>query len=253
MEEDKQVGQPASNDKEEWDQELIDKSVAFINEKANETLYKGSLEIGRYILKYFFHNDIRLASSKNPKKPNSFKALCSHRDLAVPYSTLTVMVRVAAQEAFLESNHIDTDKLTYTHKANLIGLRNNEKKISLARRCIDEGLSTRRLMELVKLSRRKLLAQQKATQEETALKNILKIEQLMSRSEKSELITDINKIRSMHSKTREELGRKAKELLERMAQNTRDCKQLLKNIEKVKKERTSGPTIPTAAASDDAP
>lgn len=55
------------------DQELIEQSVRFINEKANETLYKGSLEIGRYILNHFFHGDIRLASSKNPIKTNSYK------------------------------------------------------------------------------------------------------------------------------------------------------------------------------------
>jgi len=82
-------------------QELIEKSVEFINEKANETLYKGSLVIGEYVLKHFFNDDISLASSKNPRKPKSYRALCNHEALSVPYSTLTIMVRVAAQEKFL--------------------------------------------------------------------------------------------------------------------------------------------------------
>lgn len=154
------------------------------------------------------------------------------------------MVRVAAQEEFLETNQIDTSKLGFTHKANLIRLRNNEKKLALARRCIEENLPTRRLTEIVKQSRKNLLAQQKADHEDTALKNISKIEQLLNRSEKSELITDIHRIRSMHAKTREELWIKAKELLEKMTQNTRDCKKLLKNIEKVQKERSPVLTKP---------
>jgi hypothetical protein len=219
------------------DQELIEESVRYINDKANETIYKGSLEIGNFILRHFFNDDIKLASSKNPRKPNSYKALCRHKDLSVPYSTLTVMVRVAAQERFLKLHDIDTERLGYTHKANLIRLRNSEKKLGLARRCIDEGLSTRKLTELVKTSRQDTLAHRKMEQEETALKNIMKIEQLLNRSEKSELVTDIDKIRSMHAGTREELRKKANELLDRMAMNTRDCKTLLKNIRKIEKEK----------------
>ena len=196
------------------------------------------MEIGNYILKHFFNDDIKLASSKNPRKPNSYKALCRHRDLSVPYSTLTVMVRVAAQERFFKLHHIDTDKLGYTHKANLIRLRNGEKKLSLARRCINEGLSTRKLTQLVKSTRQNVLTQKKMKEEATAFKNILKIEQLLSRSEKSELITDISKIRSMHASTREELQKKAYELLDMMAENTKHCKKLIKNIKKVEREKT---------------
>lgn len=229
--------QIAKRDEPDADRELIETSVKYINEKANETLYKGSLEIGRYILKHFFNDDIELASSKNPRKPNSYKKLCRHRDLAVPYSTLTVMVRVAAQEAFFEANHIDTEKISYTHKSNLIRLPNDTDKINLANRCIDEGLSTRKLEALVGRSRKKILARKKTEQEETALQNILKIEQLLNRSEKSELVTDIQKIRSMHASTREELKAKAGELLEKMAENTRACRKLLKNIEIVDKEK----------------
>ena len=238
IDDDKQIKLWKTQENETIDRGFIEQSVRYINDKANETIYKGSLEIGNYILKHFFNNDIKLASSKNPRKPNSYKALCRHKDLSVPYSTLTVMVRVAAQERFLKLHNIDTERLGYTHKANLIRLRNGEKKLKLARRCIDEGLSTRKLTELVMTSRQDALAHRKMEQEETALKNIMKIEQLLSRSEKSELVTDIDKIRSMHANTRDELRKKANELLERMAMNTKDCKKLLKNIKKIEKERS---------------
>lgn len=233
----KQIKRWEDRENENVDRELIEQSVRYINDKANETIYKGSLEIGNYILKHFFNDDIKLASSKNPRKPNSYKALCRRKDLSVPYSTLTVMVRVAAQERFLKLHNIDTGRLGYTHKANLIRLRNGEKKLKLARRCIVEGLSTRKLIELVKTSRQEALAYRKMEQEETALKNIMKIEQLLSRSEKSELVTDIDKIRSMHASTRRELRKKADELLDRMAMSTKDCKKLLKNIKKIEKDK----------------
>jgi hypothetical protein len=219
------------------DQELVERSVRFINDKANETLYKGALEIGSYILKHFFNNDIVRASSKNPKKINSYKKLCRHRDLAVPYSTLTVMVRVAAQEKFLTDNQVDVSRLGYTHRANLIRLDNNAEKLALAQRCIAEGLSTRKLSELIKKKRQVLAAERKDEQANTAFQNIMKIERLIGRSEKSELITDIDKIRSMQAKTREDLREKATALLEIMSQTTKDCRKILKNLGKVEKEK----------------
>ena len=111
---DMQISPPVTDDT--VDDDFILQSVEFINEKANETLYKGSIEIGEYLLKHFFNDDIALASSRNPRKPKSYKALCEHKELAVPYSTLTIMVRVAAQERFFKTHQIQTDQLSYTHK-----------------------------------------------------------------------------------------------------------------------------------------
>lgn len=226
-----------STDISRHDRDLVERSVRFINDKANETLYKGALEIGSYILKHFFQDDITLASSKNPKKIDSYRELCRHRDLAVPYSTLTVMVRVAAQEKFLTDNRIDVSRLGYTHRANLIRLDNNTAKLDLAKQCIADGLSTRKLSELIKKKRKALSAERKESQANTAFQNIMKIERLIGRSEKSDLVTDINKIRSMQTKTREDLREKATTLLEIMSQTTRDCQKILKNLEKIEKER----------------
>ena len=230
-------GFSASSEISRHDRDLIERSVRFINDKANETLYKGALEIGSYILKYFFNNDIARASSKNPRKINSYRELCRHRDLAVPYSTLTVMVRVAAQEKFLTENRVDVSRLGYTHRANLIRLDNNEGKLALAQRCIAEGLSTRKLSELIKKERQALSAERKEEPVNTAFQNIMKIERLIGRSEKSELVTDIDKIRSMQAKTREDLREKATALLEIMSQTTKDCRKILKNLGQIEKEK----------------
>lgn len=219
------------------DRKLIEDSVQFINDKANETLYKGSLEIGNYVLKHFFNNDISMALSKNPRKPQSFKALCRHKDLTVPYSTLTVMVRVAAQENFLKGQGIDTDCLGYTHKSMLIKLENNDEKVKLAQTCMEKKLSTRQFQDVINKTKKKMIAQDKKFDEETAFRNIAKLEQMIGRTEKHELVTDINKIRSMQTKTREDLRHKATELLDIMARTSKDCKKILKNLEKVNKEK----------------
>ncbi|SLM30876.1 hypothetical protein MTBBW1_2500025 [Desulfamplus magnetovallimortis] len=50
------------------EENLIDDAVKFINEKASEVIYKGHEEIGRYILEKFYDDDIKEATSKNPKK-----------------------------------------------------------------------------------------------------------------------------------------------------------------------------------------
>ncbi|MBF0395440.1 MAG: hypothetical protein HQK78_01590, partial [Desulfobacterales bacterium] len=53
---------------------------------------------------------------------------------------------------------------------------------------------------------------------------------------KAELITDINKLRVMRPKTRKELKDKASDLLQKIALTSKECKSLLKNLEKLEKE-----------------
>ncbi len=78
---------------------------------------KGSIEIGQFLLRNFFDDNIELASSKSPKKPFNYQLLCRHEDLGVHPSTLGVMVRVGAQEKLFENEGIDMEKLKYSHRA----------------------------------------------------------------------------------------------------------------------------------------
>lgn len=135
------------------DNELIDEAIDFINEKVNESIYKGSIEIGEYILAKFFDNNIQLASSRNPKKPNSYAALCKRDDLNANPATLSIMVRIAAQERFFDKYQIDASKLNYTQKKELIKIDNEKLKIELANECINNNLSTREFEKIVKAKR----------------------------------------------------------------------------------------------------
>ena len=69
------------------DQRLIDDAVIFINSKVAETLVKGSIEIGEYLLTRFFNNDIEQATSRNAYKSISFNELCNRPDIAVSLSS----------------------------------------------------------------------------------------------------------------------------------------------------------------------
>jgi hypothetical protein len=132
------------------DEDLVDDAVVFINETAQKTIYAAYLEIGEYILKYFFNDDIKLAASRNPKKETSFNALCEREDLEVHPNRLGIMVRVASQDRFLTDKEIETKALSYTHKSKLAKLDDNEEKLKVIKQCIEEGWSTRKLEDYVK-------------------------------------------------------------------------------------------------------
>ncbi|MFC1857938.1 hypothetical protein ACFL9U_07890 [Thermodesulfobacteriota bacterium] len=134
---------------------LVDAAVVFINQTVAEKVSTGSLEIGAYLLKTFFNNDIELATSKDSNKPVSYSALCSRPDLAVSRWTLSRMVRVAAQEKFLASKRVRTTGLSYVQRMELIKLPNDDRKVELVRHCIKEGLATRDLIPLINQEYRK--------------------------------------------------------------------------------------------------
>jgi hypothetical protein len=90
-----------------------------------------------------------LASSKSPIKKESYRKLCQREDLIVSPMLLSQMVRVASQEKFLEAKTVETAGLSYTHKASLTKLENDEKKIRLIKSCIENKWSTRQLDEKI--------------------------------------------------------------------------------------------------------
>jgi hypothetical protein len=139
------------------DKTLVEQAVKFINEKANETLYKGSEEIGAYILKKFFDDDIEKATSRNPRKPASYRALCTHPGLVLRPEALSVMVRVAAQEKFFLDKKLEVKKLSYSHKAELVKLGNDDKKVELVKKMLSKPMSVRQLQTRISKMRQEAL------------------------------------------------------------------------------------------------
>ncbi len=151
----------SDDDARSVDAKLIEEAVRFINEKYNETVYKGAMEIGDYVLKHFFNDDIVLASSRNPRKATSYRKLCQAEGLIPRPETLSVMVRVAAQEKFFLSKKLETDSLSYTHKAELVKLPNDDEKVKLVKSVIKKALSSRQLEDRIETIKKQRVKEMK--------------------------------------------------------------------------------------------
>ena len=215
------------------DQALIDKSIKFINEKANETVYKGWKEIGEYILKTFFDGSIDQASSKNPKKSKSYHKLCESPELAITPGTLSVMVRVAGQENFFKDKKINTEALSYTHKAELVKLKNdNTVKMELIKACIEKSLSSRKLADLIKEERKGLRKEYPPTR----TKYFAYVDRVAKNSDIPVAFDNAKELEKLAPETRNVLKEKTKTLSEELKKLTKQCNSLLKTIDKVEKK-----------------
>ena len=217
------------------DPRLIDDAVIFINSKVAETLFKGSIEIGEYLLTHFFNDDIELATAKNAHKSLSFNELCKRPDIAVSHSTLARMVRVAAQERFFKSKRIDTNRLSYSHRLELIKLENDDVKIELARQCIQLSLSHRQLIPLVKQAREENMTKP-ITPAVQAKKHISELEHLLDGSAVPAFLHDVNQLKSIPQETRDKMREVAVQLLNQIPVISQLYESLVRNLDRIKIE-----------------
>ena len=214
-------------------QELVKEAVHFINEKANETLYKGSEEIGAYLLEKFFNNDIEYATSRNPYKSASYTALCKSEDLAVYPATLSVMVRVAAQEVFFKEKGFDTLGLSYTHKAELVKLPNVEAKLNLAREVLQGSYTTRLLSDEVKKVRKEM-GQEDRRSPLLIERFIENPRRLFDHPARNEFISDPANLKRMRPETRQRLLEKTVTMIEQTREWTERYEALKKELEEIR-------------------
>lgn len=224
----------------EVDERLVDEAVKFIKETVNKTLYQGSLEIGEYLLKNFFHDDIEFARVKNPKKPTSFAALCRRGDLGVHPTTLSEFVRVADQERFFRSRAVDTAQLTYTHRCDLVRLPNDDKKIDLLNRIAAQSLSTRELLCIIKEERRKLLPGAKAMPQAQPGKLVKALTKIFNDPALKNLDFNPDRLRDLDDAKRKEVEQKTKDALTKIGQISKCYKKLLDDLKILEKGRSEG-------------
>ena len=215
------------------DPALIDKSVEFINNAIAKTIFKGSLEIGNYLLKNFFNDDIELASSKNPHKRISFQELCRRDDLGVHPSTLSRMVRVASQERYLIDGKANVEDLTYSHKLELIKLPNDKKKLKLVEKCHKLKMSCRKLSENIFKTRQK----KRGMIEPSPLKLISNVDKLIEGTQIPTLLSKPDKLESMRPKTRTKIRERTSNLLQKMTTITKECNTLITTLDDIEKKK----------------
>jgi hypothetical protein len=223
-------------------EELVEKAVQFINEKANETIYKGSEAIGAYLLENFFQNDISLASSRNPYKSASYTALCKRTDLVVHPATLSVMVRVAAQEIFFKKGGVKTEGLSYTHKAELVKLPNAKEKTELVKRALEGSYTTRQLSDEVKKIKGESTGDEpKPTLLLAAVERCIdNPARLFDHPERSSFISDKTNLQKMKADTRQKLYEKSKSMIELTREWTKRYEALKTQLEEIEGVKPTG-------------
>jgi hypothetical protein len=165
------------------EQNPLDATVRFINDKMRESsqlLDVTRLEIGEYVLDHIFEGDVAIASSRNPKKHNGYRSVCDNEALEVKPPELSQMLRVAAQERFLSQSNVDTTTLSYTHKTELIKLKNDTEKVTFVLGIVVDPPSTRELADRVKEMRSEGRTTQANLPQKRKLESLTRI---MSRTE----------------------------------------------------------------------
>ena len=122
----------------------IEEAVIVINEKANSTA-KSLIEIGQYLLKEFFDNDIKKAEDRAPRKGISLRKIADHKDITLSFMSLSNAIRLAGQESLF--THEKYKELTETHKLLLFSLSDDKAKKSYADKVVKDKLSVRALRD----------------------------------------------------------------------------------------------------------
>ena len=125
------------------------------------------------------------------------------------------MVRVAGQEKFFQSQDLPTDRLSYSHKAELVKIPDDENKVDLFKEAVAKSLSLRMLGDRVRQMRAGSVSNEpsvllggrkKGFDPEGLLKN--------------PLFKDEKELRSMNPETREQLLREVTKTLDRLSSYT---------------------------------
>ncbi|MBF0509714.1 MAG: hypothetical protein HQK57_12425, partial [Deltaproteobacteria bacterium] len=129
-------------------------AVAMINEAEGAVNILGSryLAVGRFLLERLLEADPKAVWSKEFSNDRIYLKLCNHPELSVPDAHISRMIKLAIQEKYLMEVMPDSVGISYSKKLELLRIQNNgPAKIQIARRCIDERLSTRQLGEAIDL------------------------------------------------------------------------------------------------------
>jgi hypothetical protein len=223
---------------ESVENELVEEAIKFINETVRETFYKGYLEIGKYLFVKFYDSDIERVRSKNPKKKASLRKLKSHHGLPVHPSTLHDMVRVVAQEHFFSEHDVDSSQLTYTHKCELVKLPDDDNKIDLVQRIINESMSTRQLTHVI-TDKRKELTKSKTGKPEmiSAPTQLIKdLKGLFDPKISKQLFINPDELKTLQPEQRNDLKGKIGETLAKLQEVTRIFKKCLQEIKTIETE-----------------
>ena len=127
--------------------DLLDQAVVEINRIHTQKGLELARALGRYLVRTFFGGSLR-SFRERQSGHTTFRALARRTDLHLSYSTLWTSVAVLEQLNQLPE-HVGRC-LSYSHHRALLPVKDLGVKIRLARRVVDEELTTRQLDSLIR-------------------------------------------------------------------------------------------------------
>ena len=138
---------PPLQGEESLDPVLLDRAVAEINRIYASKGLETARTIGNYVVETFFGGELD-AFHQREKRHTTFRALAEREDLHVAYNTIWYSVAVLEQLRLLPESIAEA--LPLTHHKLLLPVNDASAKVDLARRAIEEGLSSRDFAQVVK-------------------------------------------------------------------------------------------------------
>ena len=143
-----------------WDPDAIDEAVDEIAKILQRTVFRGMRQIGEYVLKQFYDNDVSLVRSRSHGKHATLRALikrCKDRGLPVSRTFLNNSINVAilVGELELAGSSQDYKSLSKSHQVELLSVGRADIEVAalLAARARQEGWSVVELRGAVKAER----------------------------------------------------------------------------------------------------
>lgn len=146
------------------------------------------------------------------------------------------MVKVAAQERYLQTINFDYSKLHYSHLEKLALLPNDSLKIEIARECIAENLNTRQLSYRI---RNQIIESEPADsdvtetdpKEETVEDLFFFLDQLTGKVASLNFDTLLQSFEHLSLETNESLQNKLMTLIDTMDAAETDCENVLRKLQ----------------------
>lgn len=135
-----------------FDKKLVDEAAVWICKKLDETVYRGTVEIGNYVIDTFFKGDIEAITSKNPHKDASFGALtekCGTQELPMSKSALSRAVGIAIIVRQQPDETSAFKQLAPSMQEALLPLRDPAKVEKVAKQAVAKEMSVREVRDVV--------------------------------------------------------------------------------------------------------
>jgi len=126
---------------------MLNDAVTFVNSKMDRTAVS-LIEIGEYLLKHFFEDDLTKVSSRAPRKGVSLRKLAEHPDIIMSFAGLSNAISLAVQEKLLGSVQT-SEQLTASHRVLLLKVGDLQSKKQYISQIEKNKLSVRRFHELL--------------------------------------------------------------------------------------------------------